>query len=97
MLLAVVSRHRRAALAVEGPVPSPEPPPCGLQCVTHATAELHGHSKPRADPGSAGLVFPGELTAAGPRSGDPAPPPAVQLTPRRPILRGRSGSDLGPV
>src|SRR6185436_12596335 len=65
---APATQRRRAALAVEEPRPSSEPPPCGLQCITHATAVLHGQTEPRADPGSAGLVFPGELTAAEPCS-----------------------------
>ena len=90
-------RGRRAALAVEGPVPSPAPPVRAHLWTTHATAVLHGRTPTQNEPRGAGFAHSGDRAAAEQSSGDPAPPPAPPTARGRPILNQRPRLDPEPI
>jgi len=89
-------RGRRAALAVEEPVPSPAPPVRARQWTTHATAVLHGQTPVQISPRSAGSFNAGEAPPRRTELRRVPPPPARPNALSRTISNGRSRLDLAP-
>jgi len=86
-------RGRRAALAVEEPVPSPAPPVRARQWTTHATAVLHGQTPAQISPRSAGSFNAGEAPPRRTELRRVPPPPARPNALSRTISNGRPRLD----